>query len=113
MFCSHLLVSSPSRASLVWCGLDESGTVSERRVHLRDMGQKAQHDDGLDGALSLTELAARLHVKPQAIYDLRSEGRGPKGFRVGSQLRFRESVIEDWIRRLEEEDEQRHYRSSR
>jgi len=34
--------------------------------------------------LSLLELAERLHVTAQTLYDLRSKGRGPRGFRVGS-----------------------------
>ena len=76
------------------------------------MGQKDSRDGGVR-ALSLSELAARLGVKPQTIYDLRSEGRGPKGFRVGSELRFRKKVIDAWIRQLEDDDEQRHLRSSR
>ena len=45
-------------------------------------------------ALSLKELAAELNVTAQAIYDLRSQGRGPAGFRVGRCLRFRRSVIQ-------------------
>ncbi|MGW6129741.1 helix-turn-helix transcriptional regulator [Cellulomonas sp. NPDC055163] len=39
--------------------------------------------------MTLAELAAHLAVTPQALYDLRSKGRGPRGFRVGRQLRFR------------------------
>jgi excisionase family DNA binding protein len=77
------------------------------------MGHKELYDGGLAGALSVSELAARLGVKPQTIYDMRSEGRGPTGFRVGSQLRFRESVIDAWICRLEDEDQQRHIPSSK
>lgn len=44
----------------------------------------------------------------QTIYDLRSKGRGPRGFRVGTQLRFRESEIDAWVQRMELADEQRH-----
>ena len=46
----------------------------------------------LDTVLSLSELA-RLGVTVQTIYDLRSQGRGPRGFRVGRELRFRVSEI--------------------
>ena len=59
-------------------------------------------------ALSVQELAAQLHVSAQTIYDLRSQGRGPVGFRVGRHLRFRTSEIEAWLARLEGEDCERH-----
>jgi excisionase family DNA binding protein len=59
-------------------------------------------------ALSVQELAAQLHVSAQTIYDLRSQGRGPTGFRVGRHLRFRTSEIEAWLSRLEGEDCERH-----
>lgn len=62
----------------------------------------------LEPALSLDELAGQLGVKVQALYDLRCQGRGPTGFRVGRQLRFRRSEIEAWLARLEAEDAQRH-----
>jgi len=44
-------------------------------------------------AMTLSELAAYLSVNPRALYDLRSQGRGPRGFRVGRQLRFRLSEM--------------------
>ncbi len=59
-------------------------------------------------ALSVQELAAQLHVSAQTIYDLRSQGRGPVGFRVGRHLRFRTSEIESWLTRLEGKDADRH-----
>lgn len=59
-------------------------------------------------AWSVRELAARLQVSVQTIYDLRSQGRGPRGFRIGRELRFRESEVLAWLDRLEEQDAQRH-----
>jgi len=93
MFCSHLLVTSPLRRWGVSILLVVSAFISEVRAHLRGVGHNQSRDRGLDRALSLSELAARLGVKPQAIYDLRSEGRGPKGFRIGAQLRFRDGRL--------------------
>ena len=52
--------------------------------------------------MTLAELAAFLAVSPQALYDLRSKGRGPRGFRVGRHLRFRAAEIEAWIRARED-----------
>jgi excisionase family DNA binding protein len=62
----------------------------------------------IEQVLSLTELCEHLHVSAQTIYDLRSQGRGPKGFRVGRELRFRISEIEAWLARMETEDDRRH-----
>ena len=58
----------------------------------------------LEAVLSISELAADLGVSVQAIYDLRSQGRGPRGFRVGRELRFRVSEVEAWLAGLEEAD---------
>jgi excisionase family DNA binding protein len=62
----------------------------------------------IEQVLSLTELCAHLQVSAQTIYDLRSQGRGPRGFRVGRELRFRISEIEAWLERMEQDDDQRH-----
>jgi excisionase family DNA binding protein len=62
----------------------------------------------LEAVLSLSELAARLRVSVQTIYDLRSQGRGPRGFRVGRELRFRASEIDAWLVRMEQADAARH-----
>lgn len=68
----------------------------------------ARHHDSLEPVLTLSELAVRLCVSVQTLYDLRSQGRGPHGFRVGRQLRFRVSEIDGWLARLEEADAERH-----
>ena len=62
----------------------------------------------LEPALTLSQLAAHLSVSPQALYDLRSKGRGPRGFRVGRELRFRTSEVQAWLARLEAADGDRH-----
>lgn len=67
----------------------------------------------LASVLSLSELAARLGVSAQTIYDLRSQGRGPRGFRVGRELRFRASEIDAWLARMEEADAARHPHEAR
>ena len=63
--------------------------------------------------MTLSELAAFLSVSNQALYDLRSQGRGPRGFRVGRQLRFRASEIQAWRASMEAEDARRHPPRSR
>jgi excisionase family DNA binding protein len=85
-------------------------------VHLLVMDAKTTRSDNPDHphlhlveqVLSLSELCAHLHVSAQTIYDLRSQGRGPRGFRVGRELRFRISEIEAWLERMEHLDDQRH-----
>ena len=66
------------------------------------------HMSGIEPVLSLTDLCEHLHVPAQTIYDLRSQGRGPRGFRVGRELRFRIGEIESWLARLEDCDDQHH-----
>ena len=62
----------------------------------------------VEHVISLSELCAHLHVTAQTIYDLRSQGRGPRGFRVGRELRFRVSEVEAWLERMEQDDGHRH-----
>jgi predicted DNA-binding transcriptional regulator AlpA len=59
---------------------------------------------GLDPVLTLSQLAAQLGVTVQTLYDLRCQGRGPRGFGVGRELRFRVSEIDAWIARMEADD---------
>ena len=75
---------------------------------IRDTSANAATLSLVDGVLSLSELCAQLQVSTQTIYDLRSQGRGPRGFRVGRELRFRVSEIDAWLARLETEDDRRH-----
>ena len=69
--------------------------------------------ESTEPALSIKELAAHLCIPVQTLYDLRSQGRGPTGFRVGRRLRFRQSEIDAWLRRMEEEDLERQRAGSR
>jgi len=80
---------------------------------IRDTHAKAPTLSLVDGVLSLSELCSQLQVSVQTIYDLRSQGRGPRGFRVGRELRFRVSEIDAWLTRLEGEDDRRHQLRSR
>jgi excisionase family DNA binding protein len=55
---------------------------------------------GLEPLLTTRELADYLGVHVQAIYDLRSDGRGPVGIRVGRQLRYRTADVRHWLEAL-------------
>jgi len=62
---------------------------------------------GLEPVLTTSELAAYLGVNVQAIYDLRNDGRGPSGFRVGREIRYRVSDVLGWLQDLHEPDRAR------
>jgi predicted DNA-binding transcriptional regulator AlpA len=72
------------------------------------MDTEHPHQDTLETVLTLAELATRLGVTAQTLYDPRSQGRGPRGFRGGRRLRFRAGEVDRWLRHLEDEDAGRH-----
>ena len=90
--------------------------LTVRLAHLPFMDPKADAENPttrpqlrlIEQVLSLSELCAHLQVTAQTIYDLRSQGRGPRGFRVGRELRFRISEVEAWLARMEHADERKH-----
>ena len=77
-------------------------------VHLVGLQTTTRPDAALGAVLTLSQLAAQLGVTVQTLYDLRSQGRGPRGFRVGRELRFRVSEVDAWLARLEAHDAERH-----
>jgi len=50
--------------------------------------------------LSIKELSRYLDVPVSSIYRWRSEGRGPLGFKVGKEVRFRETDVLTWLEQL-------------
>ena len=74
-------------------------------AHLCRMNDTMRPFPGLEPVLTTSELAAHLGVPVQTIHDLRHAGRGPHGFRIGRELRYRLSEIQDWITELERSDE--------
>jgi len=83
-----------------------------RPVHLACMETTTHPQTGLGPVLSLSQLAAQLGVSVQTLYDLRSQGRGPRGFRVGRELRFRVSEVDTWLAQMEADDAERHPRQA-
>lgn len=75
---------------------------SGRLEHLWRMNDAAPTPPGLEPVLTTSELAAHLGVPVQTIHDLRHAGRGPRGFRVGRELRYRLSEVQSWLAGLEE-----------
>jgi excisionase family DNA binding protein len=118
---SQQIVSRKSAHRLRLSGrLDPSGPGSARLVHLcgmetttrRGTVNRASSEGRLDPVVTLSQLAAQLGVSVQTLYDLRSQGRGPRGFRVGRELRFRVSEIAAWLTQLEADDAERHPREA-
>jgi excisionase family DNA binding protein len=78
----------------------------------RQTANRSSSDHGIDAVVTLSQLAARLGVNVQTLYDLRSQGRGPRGFRVGRELRFRVSEVDAWLAQMEADDAERHPRQA-
>jgi excisionase family DNA binding protein len=57
---------------------------------------------GLEPVLTTSELAEYLGVQAQAIYNLRTDGRGPSGIQVGREIRYRVSDVVRWLDALHE-----------
>lgn len=122
---SHFCRTNRSNFGCSRHGSDAVGSSTARYAYLTGMEPNTtpdasvhQVDDVVVGgvfepAFSITELADQLHVSRQTLYDLRSQGRGPTGFRIGRHLRFRQSEVAAWLTRLEEEDLDRHEGSAR
>jgi excisionase family DNA binding protein len=77
---------------VVWGDLD----------YLRVMDSERHFGLGLEPVLTTSELAEYLGVQAQAIYDLRTDGRGLSGIRVGREIRYRISVVVRWLDGLHE-----------
>jgi len=50
-----------------------------------------------DRLLTLADVAERLQISIGTLYDWRTIGRGPRGIKVGAQVRVRESELERWL----------------
>ncbi len=47
--------------------------------------------------LGTADLAALLNVPRQAVYELNHRGNGPPRYRIGKQLRYKQSEVLAWI----------------
>lgn len=52
--------------------------------------------------LSVDDVAARLGIPRQTIYEWRRLGKGPTGYRIGKYLRFHAADVEAWIESMRE-----------
>ena len=110
---SQHLISTKSidwPSSSVRLGRARPGTAG--LAHLVCMQTTAHSETGPSTFVTLSQLAAQLGVSVQTLYDLRSQGRGPRGFRVGRELRFRVSEVDAWLAQMEADDAERHPRQA-
>ncbi|MDJ0378001.1 helix-turn-helix domain-containing protein [Cryobacterium sp. PH31-L1] len=91
------LIEVHARVRVLWIGL----------AHLWVMDTHTLSRLGLEPVLTTSELAEYLGVHVQAIYDLRNDGRGPTGFRVGREIRYHVSDVLSWLDSLREPDRSR------
>jgi excisionase family DNA binding protein len=116
MASQHLVSTKSAHWPYLSARLDPSGASSARLAHLCGMDTAAQRqtrshassEHGLGPVVTMSQLASQLGVSVQTLYDLRSQGRGPRGFRVGRELRFRVSEVDSWLARMEADDAERH-----
>ena len=97
----------PSRPLSAGPGRPGAPVVMDAQTHPRHRRQASTRARSR-GSCPSPSSAPSCGVSAQTIYDLRSQGRGPRGFRVGRELRFRVSEVEAWLERMETEDAERH-----
>lgn len=51
----------------------------------------------MERMITVEELASAHHVTPQAIYNMRHRGVGPRATRIGKRLLFTESDVLAWL----------------
>jgi excisionase family DNA binding protein len=110
---SQHLVSTKSTGWPASSGrLGPSRPGAARLAHLVCMKTTTHPETELGSVLTLSQLAIELGVSVQTLYDLRSQGRGPRGFRVGRELRLRVSEVDAWLAQMEADDAERHPRQA-
>ena len=60
-----------------------------------------------DRILRLPEVAEMLELEPQTLYAMRSQGRGPKSFKLAGRVVYRESSVTEWIAQQEAAEDER------
>lgn len=107
----HLVSTSPRQfesVQRVFCSLRSTAGRSVYLMGMDTVNQRLTPPDETESVVTLSQLADELCVPVK--YDLRSKGRGPRGFRVGRELRFRRREVDAWLTHLESADARRHPR---
>jgi predicted DNA-binding transcriptional regulator AlpA len=57
-----------------------------------------------DDLLTVKQVSGMLGCSPQALYNLRHRGAGPKSFMLAGRIRYRRGAVRDWITEAEAAD---------
>jgi predicted DNA-binding transcriptional regulator AlpA len=60
-----------------------------------------------DRILRLPEVAEITTLEEQTLYAMRSQGRGPRSFKLGNRVAYKESSVREWIAQQEQAEEER------
>ncbi len=52
--------------------------------------------------IGIAELARRLDVAKETVYTWRKHKRGPRGYNIGGQIKFRWTEVEAWLQQQRE-----------
>jgi excisionase family DNA binding protein len=58
-----------------------------------------------DKLLTIEEVAIHLGIPVATVYQWRSRGKGPSGFRVGRHVRYRQADVDRWLEGQRDERE--------
>jgi predicted DNA-binding transcriptional regulator AlpA len=70
----------------------------------------ALHNGNGEELLTKRQVSQQLKLSPRSIDRKISQGSFPKGFKIGSLVRWRRSSIEQWIRSNEDQQWEKKYR---
>ena len=60
-----------------------------------------------DRILRLPEVSEITSFAVQTLYELRAQGRGPRSFKLGGRVAYRESAVRAWLEEQEQAEQER------
>lgn len=63
-----------------------------------------QSPETIDPLWDIDQVSEYLKVPPRTLYRWRTHNYGPRGIRVGRHLRYRRSVVIEWVHLMEHTD---------
>lgn len=77
--------------------------LREGLVKMADEVEEVPSDSGLETLMGVHAVAEYLGVSVRTVWGLRAEGKFAPGTKIGKQIRWRESVLIDWLAASTEE----------
>ena len=72
-------------------------TYVPRKARGKRRADEASRSSALAPLLTIAEVSAYLGIPVQTLYTWRTEGKGPKAYKVGKHLRFRLEDLNAWL----------------